>query len=41
MTWDGRITRVPPTTVGHYVIRLGTAIDTTDFAIMIGTPVKL
>lgn len=37
----GRITRVPPITVGHYVVRLGTAINTTDFAIMIGTPIKL
>lgn len=37
----GRITRVVPTTVGHYIVKLGTAINTIDFAIMIGTPIKL
>ncbi len=37
----GRIVRTPPTTPEHYVVRLGAAISTTDFAIMLGTPIKL
>jgi len=36
-----KITRVAPATVGHYIVRLGTAISKTDFTISIGTPTKL
>ena len=36
-----RMTRMAPTTVGHYIVKLGVAINKTDFTISIGTPTRL
>jgi len=36
-----RITKVAPTTTGHYIVRVGIAINSTDLKIAIGTPIKL
>ncbi len=36
-----RITKTAPTTIGSYVVKVGIAISTTDFEIIIGTPIKL
>lgn len=37
----GRITKTATTTTGHYIVKMGIAVSTTDFEIMIGTPIKL
>jgi len=38
---SGKISHIPPSTLGHYIVKLGIAISTTEFQIMIGTPIKL
>lgn len=37
----GRITKTATTTIGHYIVKMGIAVSTTDFEIMIGTSIKL
>lgn len=37
----GRITKVPPGVDEHYVVKIGVAISTINFEILIGTPIKL
>ena len=36
-----KMTRTAPTATGHYIVRLGTAINKTDFTISIGIPTRL
>lgn len=38
---SGRISRTPPVITGNYIVRIGIAVNSTDFEIMIGTPIKL
>lgn len=37
----GKLLIVPPETQGHYLVRLGIAINSTDFEIKISRPIKL
>ncbi len=36
-----RITKVAPITTGSYLVKVGIAVNSTDFEIIIGTPIKL